>query len=199
MIDSVPRPHDTTYAELLERPIDTDEIQNAVLEGRSNKAPGSDGIGLEFYKVHWKTIKDYLIIVRNQMYLETPITPQQNYGIIVCLPKKDRAQTPADYRPITLLNVYYKILARILARRLRPLLAEYLQTTQFCGVPGNSFLDAVATLRDAIAQSEVTRTPLCVISLDFREALDRLSHRYSFTILKAYGLRDWFVDRLRDM
>jgi hypothetical protein len=67
---------------------------------------------------------------------------------------------PEDYRPITLLTVDYKILARILARRIRPLLAECPQTTQFSGVPGNSTLDAVATVRDAIAQSEVTHTPL---------------------------------------
>lgn len=69
-IYSVPRPHSTTYA------VDTDEIRNAVLAGRSNKAPGSDGIDLEFYKVNWKTIKDYLIIVGNQMYLEKAITLQ---------------------------------------------------------------------------------------------------------------------------
>ena len=43
------------------------------------------------------------------------------------------------------------------------------------------------------------RTPLCVLSLDFREAFDRVAHRYLFAILKAYGLHDWFVDRIRHM
>jgi hypothetical protein len=159
MIDAVPRPHNKTYAEPQERPIDTDEIRNAVLAGRSKKASGNDGIGLQFYNVNWTAIKDYLNIVVNQMYLEKTI-PQQKHGVILCLAKHDRTQTPEDYRPITLLNIHYKILARILARRLQPLLGEYPQTTQFCGVPGNSTLDAVETVRDDIAQSEVTRTPL---------------------------------------
>lgn len=96
--------------------------------------------------------------------------------MIICLPKRDGAQTPADYRPIALLIVDYILLARIIARRLRPLLAEFLQSTQFFGVPGNSILDAVATVWDAIAQSEVkTHSSVCT-SLDFREAFDKVSH-----------------------
>ena len=133
------------------------------------------------------------------MYLNKAITPQQKHGVIVCLPKHDMLQTPTDYRPITLLNHDYKLLARILTRRLRPLLADYLWKTQFCGVPGNTILDAVATVRDAIAQSEMTHTHLCVLSLVFREAFDRVAHRYLFTILKAYGLHECFVDRMRHM
>jgi hypothetical protein len=119
------------------------------------------------------------------MYLDKAITLQQNHGVIICLPKRDGAQTPADYNPITLLSVDYKLLARIIARRLRPLLAEFLQSTQFCGVPGNSILDAVATVRDAIAQSEVnTHSSVCT-SLDFRKDFDRVSHYYLLTILKT--------------
>jgi hypothetical protein len=119
--------------------------------------------------------------------------------VIVCLPKHDKALIPADYLPITLLNVDYKLLARILARRLRPLLADYLQKAQVCGGPGYTILDAFATERDAIAQSEVRRTPLCVLSLVFHEAFDRIAHRYLFAILKAYGLHDWFVNRIQHM
>ena len=59
------------------------------------------------------------------MYWNKAITPTK-HGVIACIPKHDRAQTPTDYRPITLLNDDYKLLARILARRLRPLLADYL-------------------------------------------------------------------------
>jgi hypothetical protein len=69
----------------------------------------------------------------------------------------------------------------------------------FCGVPGNTILDAAATVRDAIAQSEMTHTPLRVLSLDFREAFDRVSQQYLFTILKAYGLQESFVDRIKHM
>ena len=70
--------------------------------------------------------------------LEQSHHPQQNHGQIACLPMHDTAQTPTDYRPNTSLNDDYKLLARILARHLRTLLADYLWKTQFCGVPGNN-------------------------------------------------------------
>ena len=83
---------------------------------------------------------------------------QQNQGIIVCLPKPNGTQTPEGYRPITLLNTDYKILARIIAHRIHPV-TEKLRERQFCGVPGNNIFDAVTTIREAIAQAEVTATP----------------------------------------
>ena len=76
---------------------------------------------------------------------------QQKHGVNVCLPDSSGSQTPADFRPITLLNTDYKLLARIIAHRLRPVMTEHLQTGNFCGVPRNTIFEAVATLREAIA------------------------------------------------
>jgi hypothetical protein len=100
---------------------------------------------------------------------------QQNQGIIVCLPKPNGTQIPEGYRPITLLNTDYKILARIIAHRIGTVM-EKLHECQYYGVPGNIF-DAVTTIREALAQAEVTATPHYVLSLDFRDAFDRISHR----------------------
>ena len=102
--------------------------------------------------------------------------------------------TPADRRPITLLNCDYKILTRILAWRLRPLLALHLKATQYCGVPGNTIFDAVATVRDVIAYAEHEKLPMCVLTLDFQHAFDRLPHEYLYTILRSYGLSTHFVN-----
>jgi len=88
-----------------------------------------------------------------------------------CLPKAHRNQTPEDYHPITLLNSDYKILARITAQSLGPVLVEQLPETQFCGVPGNAILHAVATVGDTIAHAESRIIPLCVLSPDFKNDL----------------------------
>jgi hypothetical protein len=133
------------------------------------------------------------------MYTKNTVTAQQKHGIIVCLPKREGAQKPTDFSPITLLNVDYKILTKILVNPLRPLLAEHLQKNQFCGVQGKTILDALATVRDTTAMAEVKTTPVCLVSLDFQEEFDRISHTCLATILKSYGLSDWFVDQIRTM
>jgi len=82
-----------------------------------------------------------------------------------------------------------------MARRLRHILKDHLHTSQFCGVPGNSILEA-ALVRDAIAYSQTSGSPLCVLTLDFQHAFDRISHHYLFQILHRYDISEWFIDRL---
>jgi hypothetical protein len=131
------------------------------------------------------------------MFLKKHITAQQKRGII-CLPKTQQSSTPDSYRPISLLNTEYKLLAPIMAHRLKPILSEQLSTGQYCGIAGRSIL-ALATVRDVVAYHETTRTPLCLLSLDFRQAFDRISHDYLFGVLQRYGISPWFVERLQAM
>jgi hypothetical protein len=78
-------------------------------------------------------------------------------------------------------------------------LGYVLHPSQYCGSQGKSIFGAVATVRDAIACAEVSRTPLCVLSLDFAEAFDKMSHTYLFEILRSYGFSDRLLERVRMM
>ena len=115
-----------SYAAYLEQPITAEEFYAALKSGGPNKAPWSDGISREFYIRLWDTIRDDMLGVMNQMYIHNCITRRQQHGIIVSLPKDKGGITPAGYRPITLMNTDYKLLARIMARRLTPVLKEQL-------------------------------------------------------------------------
>lgn len=133
------------------------------------------------------------------MFTNGHVSEQQKRVIILCLPKIAKPHKPTDFRPITLLNTDCKILARIIACRLRTALGEPLRPSQYCGRQGNTIFDTVATVRDAIAYAEVARIPLCVLSLDFKEASDRIAHKYFFAIVQSYGFSDAFVERIKRM
>jgi hypothetical protein len=196
MLDAIHPAPPATQITPDERTVTLEEIKRTIRKGGNNKAPGTDGIKTAFYKENWKTVKDDFCDVLNQMMLHETTDTQQNKGIIVCLPKQNGKQTPEGYRPITLLNTDYKILARIIAQRIRPVM-EKLHESHYCGVPGNNIFDAVTTIREAIAQAEVTETLLCVLSLDFREAFDRISHKYLFAVLDRYGLSDYVITGIK--
>jgi hypothetical protein len=117
----------------------------------------------------------------------------------VCIPKKTVPTQPADYRPVTLLNTDYKILACIIVNRLRPILDELLHPSQHCGVAGRGIFDAVGTIRDSIAYSEMSHVPLCILSLDFTKAFDRIAHRYLFRLLTKYGFSTKFIALIENM
>jgi hypothetical protein len=57
----------------------------------------------------------------------------------------------------------------------------------------------MATVREATAQAKVKRMLIRVLSLDFREGFDKVSHRYLFAILKRYGISEWLIDRIWTM
>ena len=124
------------------------------------------------------------------------MSAQQKHGVISCLPKSSDPTTPADFRPITLLNTDYKIMVRVIVNRLRPMMEVILHPSQYCGVPGRTIFEAMATVREAISQTEVTRMPL---SLDFQVAFNRISYQYLFTTLRSYGFADCFVVRIKSM
>jgi len=58
--------------------------------------------------------------------------------------------------------------------------------------------EAVATVREAVAHTEVTKTPLCIVSIDFSEAFD-ISHSYLVAMLNAHGFNAWFQQRILGM
>jgi hypothetical protein len=144
--------------------------------GTCNKASGRDGMCLEFFKVYWDGIHFDMLALYIHMYLEG--------GIMVCIPKTDTPTTPLDYWPIILLNTGYKILARILASSLSPTISDLLNPNEYCSVPGNTILDAAATLWDAVTSAELTHAQLCVLYLNFPAAYDRISHVYLVRMLK---------------
>jgi hypothetical protein len=86
-----------------------------------------------------------------------------------------------------------------MAARLNIVAQEHLHKTQYCGVPSNNILDSITQVRDAVAYSESTATPMCILSLDFQQAFDRIAHQYLFKILQAYGITEWFTDRIKTL
>jgi hypothetical protein len=58
-------------------------------------------------------------------------------------------------------------------------------------------MDAVAVIRETVAHAEISNEPACILSLDFREAFDRVEHTYLFRVLKHYGLNEWIINRIR--
>jgi hypothetical protein len=71
---------------------------------------------------------------------------------ILCTVYYDRS--PEDYRPITLMNAGYKRMTRIIANRLRPLMADLLQPSQHSDVLGNTVFEAVAAVRELMMTSQ---------------------------------------------
>jgi hypothetical protein len=173
-------------------PITVQEIQQAVMQGGEKKSPGIDGIPLEFYTTYWAIIKSDPVEIYNRI-LQTKCIPEQFLeGVICCVPKRTTKamMLTTDYRPITLLNADYKILARIIAKRLMNYSTIILvHTSQYCGGIERTILDALSGIRDVLGYVESTQQKACLVSLDFSSVFD-ISHTYLVAVLRSYGLNE---------
>ena len=132
----------STQADLCDGPLSFDE-RFAALNGMGRgKSPGSDGLPMEFYVKFWPILGTDLVNVLNSCYLSGVVSLTQRGGLISLIFKKGDRLDPRNWCPITLLNVDYKLAARVVAGRLLKVIHLIVAKDQTCGVPGR-FIGAV--------------------------------------------------------
>ena len=131
-------------AESCEGPLTYDEAKEAISLMQNNKTPGSDGLPAEFYKQFFPLFgKDFINMI-NLCYLWHKLTPSQRLSLITLLCKNREFHYLLNYwRPISLLNVDYKIVSKTLSLRLRKVLPYVIHGDQTCSVIGRSITDNV--------------------------------------------------------
>ena len=102
--------------EQCEGKITSSECQKAIKLMKNNKAPGSDGLTIEFYKTFWTDMSDTLIDSFNESFNMGHLSFSQNISILSLIFKKWNPEKLKNYRPISLTNVDYRILAFTLAQ-----------------------------------------------------------------------------------
>jgi hypothetical protein len=180
-------------------PITEDELNVAVRSGKWNKAPGLDGIPTDFFQLTWDITKKDILSLVNEMYQTDALPAAQKRGVVSCVPKVQVPTVPTDYRFLTLLNTDLRLFARLLVNRLKPWLSPLLHPSQYCGVKDANILDALAAIRDNAAKAELTHDPVCFLSIDFKEALDKVAHSYLFSVLETYGLGPRMINAIRNL
>jgi hypothetical protein len=98
---------------ILDEPFSESEVKNAIDIMARNKAPGPDGIPVEFYQVCWPIIKQDIMKLFHDLSNGDLDLYRLNFGMIILLQKVKDAEVLAKYRPICLLQVIYKIITKV--------------------------------------------------------------------------------------
>jgi len=122
----------STQADLCDGPLSFDECFAALNGMASGKSPGSDGLPMEFYVKFWPILGTDLVNVLNSCYLSGVMSLTQRRGLISLIFKKGD-------RPITLLNVDYKLAARVVAGRLLKVIHLIVAKDQTCVFQDDSY------------------------------------------------------------
>ena len=108
-----------------------------------DKAPGPDSFSIQFYRVCWTVIRKDLIRMIKTFQSKDKVGGSTNSTLLTLIPKEVKPSTFDRYRPISLYNASYKILSKLLANRLKPLLGKLISPFQGGFVKGRHILDNV--------------------------------------------------------
>jgi hypothetical protein len=179
--------------EILKAPIQLQELTQALQDMASNKAPGYDGVITEFYKALWPVIgKEFFAMLQESLSIGR-LPKGMNNGIISLLPKEGNRNSLNHWRPITLLNVPYKIWAKTLQLRLQPILMEIICPDQTAFLPLRFILDTIFLTHETLAVAKRTNQPFFFLKMDFSKAYDRVDLRLLFAALEKFGFPPKFM------
>ena len=182
----------------LNQSLEMGEIHRSLKNMKNNKSPGADGFTAEFFKFFWPDLKHYL----HKSYLcsieKGILSPTQRQGVITLLPKGNKPrELLKNWRPISLLNITYKVLSGSLAARLKNALHSIIGKEQRGFMKGRFIGDNTRLLYDVMKYVELKYQPGLLLLIDFEKAFDSLSWRFIEECLQYFGLGESFENYIR--
>ena len=159
-------------AALCEGHLSVKKVSTALLGMARRKAPGPDGLLVEFYVKFWDVLGPDLVSVLNSCLDSGSLALSQRRGIISLSFKRGDRLDPRNWRPITLLNVDYKLASRTIAGRLLKVIHLVVAKDQTCWVPGRFIGENVALLRDIVDYASSSGASVAILSMDQEKAFD---------------------------
>jgi hypothetical protein len=116
-----------------------------------------------------------------------------NSTFIALIPKLDEPQTFDDFRPISLCNCLYKIVAKIIARRLNPILSGSISQEKFGFLEGHQIHEAIGVAQEGLHSLKTSRSRGAILKIDLSKAFDRVNWSYLRLLLTHLGFEVPFI------
>ncbi|CAM2105899.1 unnamed protein product [Caretta caretta] len=181
----------------LELPLTLAEFLEALRRMPTNKSPGMDGLTVEFYRVFWDVLSPDLVTIWAES-LQSGVLPLLcRRAVLALLPKKGDFRDLRNWRPISLLSMDYKIVAKAISLRLGSVLADVIHPDQTYTVPDRSIFDNLFMVQDLLELGRRDSLLFALLSLDQEKTFDRVDHGYLLSILRAFGFGPQLVGFLQ--
>ena len=156
----------------MEQPFSEEEVWGVIRNSNGNKAPGPYGFNMHFIKDQWGSIKEDVMKLFDAFFSSGNFDKRLNKSFIALIPKEALPIGLNEYRPICLVCCIYKIIAKVLANRLRRVMKEVVGDNQFSFVRGKQILDCCLVANEVIDTIKKSSLGGLLLKVDFEKAYD---------------------------
>jgi hypothetical protein len=172
---------------LMDEELTVKELFEAVKDLATGKCPGEDGIPAEYFIHDWKAVG----LILQKATLEGIVTGELHAaftrGFIVLLAKMGDPTLFINKKPLTMLNVIYKVAAKAYQKRLTKVLQSFITMQQSAFLPGRSIHHSLLLMSGLLHHAESNDLDYLLMKLDVVKAFDEVEWGFLLALLEKYG------------
>ncbi|XP_059663437.1 uncharacterized protein LOC132309102 [Cornus florida] len=174
--------------------ISKEEIKRVVMHFHPDKAPDLDGFPARFYQHFWRVIGQDVINAVSHFVTKSTLPQGINSTFLTLIPKANHGDNIANYRPIALCNLVYKIISKILANRLSSVLPNIIGPEQVAFIKGRKLHDNILLVSDLIKGFGKKHGDLTIVlKVDLQKAFDSVDWDFLQRVLRWHGFSDKWI------
>lgn len=171
--------------------ITEEELKMAISKLKLNKSPGSDGYTAEWYKELKEDLIPVMLPTLNWALKKAETPPSWNEAIISAIPKENKDKLECgSYRPISVLNIDYRLFTSIMARRLEKPMPKLIHNDQTGFIQERQTQDNTRRTLQIISHIQENKIAAMVISIDAEKAFDSVNWSFLYRVLHRFGLHE---------
>lgn len=167
-----------------------EEIRRAVWDCGGDRAPGPDGFNFTFIKTFWSTVKDDFIKAIKHFEVFGTLARGCNSSFITLVPKLKDPINLSDFRPISLIGCLYKVIAKLLANRLKLVIGSVIGEAQTDFIKGRNILEGPLIINEVCNWVKKVKTKALIFKVDFHKAFDSVNWEYLDSVMLQMGFGD---------
>ena len=179
----------------LDEPIAQAEVAAAVMSMNNGSSPGADGIPAEWYKLFSQHVRDPLMECFEYTYETGSLCESERVGVISLFHKGKDLDTGSlnNWRPSSLTNTDYKILAKVLSLRLNTVIDKILGDQQKGFIKGRNISFIHRQIDDILDLQRNLEDAGIILAIDYRQAFDSLDTNCIIKSLELFGFGQSFI------
>ena len=166
---------------------------------KKGKSPGTDGLTPEFYQYFYEDIKEHLMSMLHECFVKGELSDTMKQALITLIFKGGDNLDLKNYRPISLTNYDYKILAFVISNRIQKVITTLVHSDQVAYIKGRYIGNNARHILDVIEYAENFNEEGAIICLDFQKAFDSLEWDFMFKALRHFNFGDNLIQWIQVM